>query len=177
LLKINLKIMNLIKIIKTKKESKKSFIFSNKEIFQKYKFLLITFSKLLMISGKKSKTEKIIFQLFKSLSFKNQKFPLLIFFKALKNISPRVIVRSIRVRGRSYQVPIPLKETKQIIIGMKWLIKACRNLKIFKTNSFVNILTNQIYLAYQKKGELIEKKYELHKIAKTNRLFANYRWF
>ena len=52
--------MNLIKIIKTKKESKKSFIFSNKEIFQKYKFLLITFSKLLMISGKKSKTENSV---------------------------------------------------------------------------------------------------------------------
>jgi small subunit ribosomal protein S7 len=91
-----------------------------------------------MINGKKSKIEKIIFQLLKFLSFKNQKFPLLIFFKALKNIFSRVIVRSIYVRGRSYQVPIPLKETKQIIIGIKWLIKARRNLKIFKTNFFVN---------------------------------------
>jgi small subunit ribosomal protein S7 len=165
--------MNQKKIIKTKKK----IILSNKEIFQKYKFLLIKFSKLLMINGKKSKTEKIIFQLFKFLSLKNQKFPLLIFFKALKNISPLIIIQSVRVRGRSYQVPIPLKETKQIIIGMKWLIKACRNSKFTKTNSFINILNNQIYLAYQKKGELIEKKDELHKIAKTNRLFANYRWF
>ena len=130
-----------------------------------------------MKNGKKSKSEKIFYEVLKALSLKNKKFPFLIFFNALKNISPLIIVRTVKVRGRSYQIPIPLKESKQIVIGMKWLIKECSNVRLTKENSFSNSLVQQIDLAYQKKGNILNKKNELHKIAKANRLFANYRWF
>lgn len=142
-----------------------------------FKFLVVKFINLLMKNGKKTKSEKIFYETLKILSLENKQFPFLVFFKALKNISPLIIVRTVKIRGRSFQIPIPLKESKQLAIGMKWLIKECRNVKITKDNSFSNSLVQQINLAYEKKGNILNKKNELHKIAKANRLFANYRWF
>jgi len=85
--------------------------FSSKSL-ENSKFLIVKFINLLMKNGKKSKSEKIFYEVLKALSLKNKKFPFLIFFNALKNISPLIIVRTVKVRGRSYQIPIPLKESK-----------------------------------------------------------------
>ena len=141
------------------------------------KFIINKLINLLMINGKKYKSEKIVFNLLKLLKTNKVKNPLLLLFKALKNISPLVLVRSIRVKGRSFQVPIPLNELKQLNIGIKWLVKKSKSEKILKNNPLSYILLQQINLALKKTGELITKKLELHKLAKANRLFANYRWF
>jgi len=145
--------------------------------FKNSKFLIVKFINLLMKNGKKSKSEKIFFDLFKFLSLKYKKFPILILFNSLKNISPLVIMRTVKVKGKSFQVPFPLKESKQIAIGIKWLIKESRNIKLTQENSFILNLIEQIDLAYQKKGNIFDKKNELHELAKNNRLFAGYRWF
>ena len=108
-----------------------------------------------MVDGKKSKSEKIVFNLLKFLHLKTQKPPVDVFFEALANISPRVTVQSVRVRRRSYQVPFPLSRSKQFIFGMKWLIQYCRK---NHSTSLSNILNQEILLAYQNKGELIKKK-------------------
>jgi len=79
---------------------------------EKY-FLVLKFVNLLMVDGKKSKSEKIVFNLLKFLHLKTQKPPVDVFFEALANISPRVTVQSVRVRRRSYQVPFPLSRSKQ----------------------------------------------------------------
>ena len=142
-----------------------------------YKSLIIKFMKLLMKNGKQSKSEKIVWLMLKSLSEKNNVSPLFIFYKGLKNISPLVIVRSVKVRGRSYQIPIPLKESRQLSIGMKWLIKSCNQLMSTKGGIFSDILVQQLIIAYQNKGEILKKKSELHKLARSNRIFANFRWF
>ena len=135
--------------------------------------LLIKFINLLMIDGKKSKSEKIFLTLLKELQLKTNRPPLEVFFKALTNISPKVAIQSVRVRRRSYQVPFPLNRQKQLTFGMKWLIHLCRK---NVSSSLLNQLQTQTLLAYQNKGDLIKKKYELHKIAKANRPFAHYRW-
>jgi len=140
---------------------------------EKY-FLVLKFVNLLMVDGKKSKSEKIVFNLLKFLHLKTQKPPVDVFFEALANISPRVTVQSVRVRRRSYQVPFPLSRSKQFIFGMKWLIQYCRK---NHSTSLSNIINQEILLAYQNKGELIKKKNEVYKIAKANRPFAHYRWF
>lgn len=181
---VNKKNKNIIFKPTVDKISQKKFIFRdknnknfNKKNYNFYKFLLYKFINLLMLSGKKFRSEKIFFNILKFLSLKSKKFPFLIFITALKNISPLVIVKSIKIRGRSYQVPIPLKKLQQIFLGMKWLIKLCRIKKFSKNNFFVNNLIEQIFLALEKQGELIKKKHELHKFAKINRIYASYRWF
>lgn len=142
-----------------------------------YKSLIIKFIKLLMKNGKQSKSEKIVWFMLKSLSEKDNSSPLFVFYKSLKNISPLVIVRSVKVRGRSYQIPIPLKESRQLSIGMKWLIKLCNQIIKTKGGIFSDVLVQQLILAYQNKGEIFKKKSELHKLARSNRIFANFRWF
>lgn len=175
-------LINFMKNLKKSLILKSNYTYNKKKFLKnfflkKYKFLIPKFINLLMINGKKSISEKLFFTTFKILSLKTKKFPFFIFFFALKNISPLVNIRSIKIKGRSYQVPIPLKESKQFIIGIKWLIKTCQNIKLTKTNLFSDVLTEQLLLAYKKKGEIIKKKYELHRLAKANRLFSNFRWF
>lgn len=141
------------------------------------KGFITKFINLLMIDGKKLRSEKIFLDVLENLCKKDKNFSLKIFEKAFKNLGPLVTVRSVKIRRRSYQVPIPLKESQSLMIGMKWLINYCRKLKLTKNNSFSFYLSDQIFLASQKQGDLIKKKYDLHKLAKANRLFSNYRWF
>jgi small subunit ribosomal protein S7 len=143
----------------------------------KKKVIINKFINLLMVNGKKYKAEKIFFDLLKLIKIQNKRSYVILLFKALKIISPLVIVRLIRIKGRTFQVPIPLSEYKQLNIGMKWLVKKCKSEKILKNNPLSFILLQQINLIFKKKGELIKKKIELHKLAQANRLFANYRWF
>jgi len=143
----------------------------------KKKIIINKFINLLMVNGKKYQAEKIFFDLLKLIKSKYNKSYAILIFKALKIISPLVIVRSIRIKGRTFQVPIPLSEFKQLNTGMKWLVKKCKSEKTLKNNPLSFILLQQINLIFKKKGELIKKKIELHKLAQTNRLFANYRWF
>lgn len=141
------------------------------------KGFITKFINLLMLDGKKLKSEKIFLDVLNNLCEKDKNFSLKIFEKAFKNLGPLVTVRSVKIRRRSYQVPIPLKEFQRTMIGMKWLINYCRKLKLTKNNSFSFYLSDQIFLAYQQQGDLIKKKYDLHKLAKANRLFSHYRWF
>lgn len=152
-----------------------NFVIENDK--KNYKGFITKFINLLMIDGKKLKSEKIFLEVLNHLYNRDKNFSLEILEKAFKNLSPLVTVRSVKIRRRSYQVPIPLKESQRIMIGMKWLINYCRKLKLTKINSFSFYLSEQIFLASQRQGELVKKKYDLHKLAKTNRLFSNYRWF
>jgi small subunit ribosomal protein S7 len=145
------------------------------ETLNQEKYHLISkFVNLMMIDGKKSKSEKLVFKLLKFLHSKTKKSPVHVFCEAIENISPVVTVQSVRVRRRVYQVPFPLSRSKQLISGMKWIIQYCRK---NNSTSISEKLNQEILLAYQNKGELIKKKTEVYKLAKTNRPFAHYRWF
>jgi small subunit ribosomal protein S7 len=184
-LKLNYNKVNQIKenflekkqIIINKKEEK--FLDNNekklsiKNTFNEEIFFLKKFIKLLMRNGKKSKSEKILYNLLKTLSFNKTKLSLSIFVKAIKNISPILTVRSVRVKGRSYKVSFPLQKQTRYFIGMKWLIAFCRKVK---KGSLLTELKKQILLCFDKKGELIKKKNDLYKLATLNRMYAGYRW-
>lgn len=142
-----------------------------------YKFLATKFVNLLMVNGKKHNAENFFFNLLKLLAIRYKKFPFTILIFSLKNIAPLVLVQSVTIKRKSYQVPVPLTESKQLIVGMKWLIDTCRSSKLTQDKTFIFVLIQQIELAFQNKGELVEKKFEIYKNAKLGRPFASYRWF
>jgi len=134
------------------------------------------FINLLMKNGKKLISEKIVYHVFTLILKKTKRKPLNLFFLALKHIAPVLIVKSIKNRNRTYQVPCPLKKKKQLLIGLRWLDLECQK----KSNSSIIIartLSEQIIFAVKKKGFLIQKKLDSYKLAKLNRPFIYYRWF
>jgi small subunit ribosomal protein S7 len=128
----------------------------------------------LMKDGKKSKAEKIFLQSLNLLKKKGFSNPCEIVLKAVNNAKPLVEVRSIRIGGSSYQVPVPLKSKRQISIGIRWLVKTSRDRR---GNSMSFKLANELLDASKKQGDTIRRRINLHKLADTNRAFAHYRWF
>lgn len=142
-----------------------------------YKFLVAKFVGLLIAEGKKHKAEKLFFSLLKFLVVKYKKFPFSVLVLALKNIAPLVVAQSVKLKKKSYQVPIPVMGLRPFRFSMCWLLDTCRSLKLTKDNTFISFLLQQIELAFQNKGELLQKKLNTHENAKLGRPFANYRWF
>lgn len=128
---------------------------------------------LVMRHGKKEKAEKIVFAMLQGLHHRFGQPGLQVLIQALHHISPLVKIQTVRVRRRSYQVPFPLAYSKQLGVGLKWVVSSARKTA---PRTFATQLQTLVELAYQKKGDLVKKKLDLHKTAKTNRPFAHYRW-
>jgi len=128
----------------------------------------------LMIGGKKSIAEKILLQslvLIQSNSSKNSIQTLML---AIANVKPVVEVRSIRMGGANYQVPIPLLENRRVSLAIKWIIESANKKQ---GNSMKFKLKDELILASKKQGDSIKKKINIHRLANANRAFAYYRWF
>ena len=127
----------------------------------------------IMLDGKKTIAEKIVYDAIDKIKSKSKDEPLTIFNDAINNVRPTVEVRSRRVGGATYQVPVEVKAKRSQALALRWIIDASRKRKDKKMS---DKLFNEIFDAYQKRGSAIKKKEDRHKIAESNKAFAHFRW-
>ncbi len=127
----------------------------------------------IMYDGKKTIAEKIIYDAIEKIKSKTKDEPLNIFNDAINNIRPTVEVRSRRVGGATYQVPVEVKSKRSQALALRWLVDASRKRKDKKMSDKI---FNEIYDAYQNRGSAIKKKEDTHKMAESNKAFAHFRW-
>jgi len=131
------------------------------------------FTNMIMSHGKKRTAEKIIYAALEIMAQKNKADPLSMMEKALQNVSPSVEVKSRRVGGSNYQVPIEVNQRRRISLAMRWILDAAskRNEKAMK-----NKLASELLDACEGKGSAVRKREDVHKMAEANKAFAHYRW-
>jgi len=127
----------------------------------------------LMNDGKKSVVEKAIYQSFSDLEEKIKKNPIEIFKEALDNITPRIEVRSRRIGGATYQIPVEVSSRRGSALALKWLKIAIENINGKDLSTKV---TSVILESLENKGWAAKKKEEVFKMAEANKAFAHYRW-
>ena len=127
----------------------------------------------IMYDGKKTIAEKIIYDAIDKIKSKSKDEPLNVFNDAINNIRPTVEVRSRRVGGATYQVPVEVKSKRSQALALRWLVDASRKRKDKKMSDKI---FNEIFDAYQNKGSAIKKKEDVHKMADANKAFAHFRW-
>ena len=127
----------------------------------------------IMYDGKKTIAEKIIYQAIEKIKSKVKEEPLIVFNEAINNIRPTVEVKSRRVGGATYQVPVEVKAKRSQALALRWLIDASRKRKDKKMSDKI---FNEIYDAYQRRGAAIKKKEDTHRMAESNKAFAHFRW-
>ena len=127
----------------------------------------------IMYDGKKTIAEKIVYDAIEKIKTKSKDEPLNVFNEAINNIRPTVEVRSRRVGGATYQVPVEVKTKRSQALALRWLIDASRKRKDKKMSDKI---FNEIYDAYQNRGLAIKKKEDTHKMAESNKAFAHFRW-
>ena len=131
------------------------------------------FTNMIMSDGKKRTAEKIIYAALEIMAQKNKADPLSMMEKALQNVSPSVEVKSRRVGGANYQVPIEVNPRRRVSLAMRWILDAAskRNDKTMK-----NKLASELLDACEGKGSAVKKREDVHKMAEANKAFAHYRW-
>jgi small subunit ribosomal protein S7 len=127
----------------------------------------------IMNDGKKTIAEKIIYDAIDKIKLKSKEEPINIFNEAINNLRPTVEVRSRRVGGATYQVPVEVKSKRSHALALRWLVEASRKRK---DKHMSDKIFNEIYDAYQNKGSAIKKKEDVHKMAESNKAFAHFRW-
>ena len=143
-------------------------------IYPKYKSTIIPkLINSIMYDGKKTIAEKIIYDAIEKIKSKSKDEPLNVFNDAINNIRPTVEVRSRRVGGATYQVPVEVKSKRSQALALRWLVDASRKRKDKKMSDKI---FNEIYDAYQNRGSAIKKKEDTHKMAESNKAFAHFRW-
>jgi small subunit ribosomal protein S7 len=131
------------------------------------------FMNYVMLDGKKSAAEKIVYGALDKLEERMKRPPVEMFHEALENVTPNVEVRSRRVGGATYQVPVEVRPDRKNALAMRWLIAAAR-----KRNeaTMVDRLSGEIMDASQNRGTAVKKREDTHKMAEANRAFSHYRW-
>ena len=127
----------------------------------------------IMNDGKKTIAEKIIYEAIDKIKSKSKEEPINIFNEAINNLRPTVEVRSRRVGGATYQVPVEVKTKRSHALALRWLVEASRKRK---DKQMSDKIFNEIYDAYQNRGSAIKKKEDTHKMAESNKAFAHFRW-
>ena len=126
-----------------------------------------------MYDGKKTVAEKIIYSTMEKIKEKTKDDPVKVFNSAINNVKPNLEVRSRRVGGATYQVPIEVKPKRSQALAIRWIIEASRKRK---NKTMSDKLFNEIVDASQNKGMAIKKKEDTHKMAASNKAFAHFRW-
>ena len=140
----------------------------------KYNEVIVSrFVNRLMNDGKKSVVEKAIYEAFDNLEKKLKKSPIDIFKEALENVTPKVEVRSRRIGGATYQIPVEVSARRGSALALKWLKTAVENIK--GRNLSVKVVT-VVLESLENKGWAAKKKEEVFKMAEANKAFAHYRW-
>ena len=139
-----------------------------------YKDIILTkFMNRIMLDGKKSVSERIVYGAFDIVSKKTDKSPIEYFHDALNNVKPSLEVRSRRVGGATYQVPMEVRPRRAQALAMKWIVDSAikRNEKTMKER-----VASEIMDAFNNKGNAVKKREETHKMADANRAFSHFRW-
>ncbi|WP_040513515.1 MULTISPECIES: 30S ribosomal protein S7 [Paraglaciecola] len=135
--------------------------------------LLAKFMNVVMLDGKKSTAEKIVYGALDIVAEKAGKAQLEIFEDALDNIRPTVEVKSRRVGGSTYQVPVEVRPVRRNALGMRWLVDAARKRG---EKSMAQRLAAEMLDAAENKGSAVKKREDVHRMAEANKAFAHYRW-
>jgi small subunit ribosomal protein S7 len=135
--------------------------------------LLAKFINIVMVDGKKSVAENILYRALDQVKQKRGGEPLELLDKALDNVRPIVEVRSRRVGGATYQVPVEVRAVRQDTLAMRWLIDAARKRS---EKTMAARLAGEFLDAMEQKGSAVKKKDDTHRMAEANKAFAHYRW-
>ena len=135
--------------------------------------IISKFMTCLMVDGKKYSAEKIVYGALERIKQKSGKEPLDIFKEAIENVKPQVEVRSRRVGGATYQVPMEVRSSRSQALAIRWLIDASRKRG---ENTMIERLSNELMDAASSRGLALKKREETHKMADANKAFAHYRW-
>ena len=140
----------------------------------KFKDIIITkFMNQIMQDGKKSTAERIVYGAFDLVEEKAKKDPVEVFHSALEAISPSVEVRSRRVGGATYQVPVEVRPGRQMALAMRWLVLFARKRP---GRSMRDKLANELIEAAHNRGNAVKRRDDVHRMAEANKAFAHYRW-
>ena len=134
--------------------------------------VIARFINMVMQSGKKSVAEKIVYGALDHIGEKNAE-PVQLVEKALSNVSPAVEVKSRRVGGATYQVPVEVRASRRMALAMRWLIESARKRG---ENSMPRKLAGELIDASENRGGAIKKREETHRMAEANKAFSHYRW-
>ena len=135
--------------------------------------VLAKFMNSLMYDGKKSAAEGIIYGAFDTIAAKTKQDPLVVFHEALRNVSPALEVRSRRVGGATYQVPVEVRTSRRQALGIRWIIAAARERN---EKTMTERLSAELLDASNNRGNAVKKREDTHRMAEANRAFSHYRW-
>ncbi len=135
--------------------------------------LVSKFVSCMMLEGKKGVSETIFYKAMEIIEQKSQKDPVEVFIQSLENAKPLVEVKSRRVGGATYQVPIEVRPERRQALGIRWIINYSRNRS---EKTMYERLAGELMDAYNNTGATIKKKEETHKMAEANKAFAHYKW-
>jgi small subunit ribosomal protein S7 len=140
----------------------------------KFGDLIVTkFMNAVMYDGKKSIAETIVYGALDQVQAKTKQEPVTVFHQALDNVAPHVEVRSRRVGGATYQVPVDVRPERRQALAIRWLITAARNRN---ETTMIDRLSGELMDAANNRGTAVKKREDTHKMAEANRAFAHYRW-
>jgi small subunit ribosomal protein S7 len=131
------------------------------------------FANIIMADGKKSTAERILYGAFEIIENKTRNDPLQMFRRALDNVRPRVEVKSRRVGGATYQVPVEVRPERATSLAMRWLVQYSRSRP---GKSMRDKLANELIDAANERGDSVKKREDTHRMAEANKAFAHYRW-
>lgn len=134
---------------------------------------LTKFMNLIMQDGKKSAAERIVYGALDQVEDKAKSDPLVMFHQALDNVKPSLEVRSRRVGGATYQVPVEVRTERKQALAIRWIIAAARNRN---EDTMVDRLSGEFLDAANNRGSAVKKREDTHKMAEANRAFSHYRW-
>ncbi len=149
---------------------------TSRKVLPDAKFGNITLTKFmnyLMIDGKKSVAERVVYSSFEIMSKKLKRDPLEVFVEALDNLKPHLEVRSRRVGGATYQVPVEVRPARAQALALRWLVNATR---ARKEKTMEEKISNEIMDILNKRGSAMKKREDTHKMAEANKAFAHFRW-
>ncbi|GAA5446230.1 30S ribosomal protein S7 [Microbulbifer sp. NBRC 101763] len=151
-------------------------VVAKREVLPDPKFGNVTLAKFMnhvMISGKKSVAERIVYGALETVSEKMNKDPIEVFEESLENIAPMVEVKSRRVGGATYQVPVEVRPSRRMALAMRWLVEFSRKRG---EKSMAQRLANEMIDAAQNKGGAVKKREDVHRMAEANKAFSHYRF-
>ena len=130
----------------------------------------------LMVDGKKSTAQSIIYQTLDSIKEQSKQDPVAILEKAIQNVSPKMEVRPRRVGGASYQVPVEVRGDRKEALAIRWILAATKSRSNKEFHTFDQKLTKELMEAANNSGAAIKKKDDVQKVAQSNRAFSHFRW-
>ncbi|MBU4315037.1 30S ribosomal protein S7 [Patescibacteria group bacterium] len=145
-----------------------------RQVLPDYKYGNVLVSKLVnyvMKDGKKTTAERIVYDAFEIMAKKTKKEAIDVFDEAMKNVMPSVEIRSRRVGGANYQIPVPVRSERRVALAYRWILESARSKK---GKPMAQKLANELILASQGEGDAVKKKMEVQRMAEANKAFAHF---